>query len=203
MAFVSFLNTAYVELVFQQHQQTVQNTLYFRGDNAWASGTLGQLNQELYDWWYDNMRIVQSDTVTLNTIRSRDMSSEFSYNAEETPLTGNVGTLTSPALPNNVTVAIKFVTALVGRRNRGRNFFVGLTEGQVAGNEIDATALGLIVDAYEDLGTYVTVNGAIHVVASRAAAVSPDYNGITTPVVSYAADGFVDSQRRRLSGRGS
>lgn len=199
MPFVSFANTALVEMVYTWNGVVVENTLYFRGDAAWNGSTLGELGNEIFEWWDAEIKALQPTTCTLQAIKLRDMSTQFGAYNEYAPIAGNVGVNVSPSLPNNVTAAIKFTTALIGRRNRGRNFVVGLVESGVSGSLVDSSYAALWVDAYEDLQVQPFTNGAVHVIASRATAVAPDYNGVTTLVTGYSMDLRIDTQRRRLT----
>lgn len=199
MAFVSFANTALVELVYTWNGIVVENTLYIRGNAAWNGSTLGTLGGEVYGWWNAYVKPLQPNTCTLTAIKLRDMSSQFGAYNEYAPVSSNVGTNVSPSLPNNVTAAIKFTTALVGRRNRGRNFVVGLVESGVSGSLVDASYAALWVNAYEEINLVGFINSGVHVVASRATAVAPSYTGVTTLVTGYSMDLGIDTQRRRLS----
>lgn len=203
MAFVEFENTALVELVMTQHGEIVENTLYFRGSSPWDNIELEALCEEVYNWWAGAMAPLISDTVTLTEVRGRDMSTQFGVVGYFVPTALNVGEVTSPALPNNVTVSIGFKSQFAGRRARGRNYFVGLTEGQVTGNAVIAGSMSNILAAYFALNGEVTANSAAHVIASRAAPTGTPPQGDTYYVINYTSDGLVDSQRRRLAGRGS
>lgn len=204
MPFIQFTDTALIELIFSQHNETVENTVYFRGSSSFDAGDLQDLAEAAETWWVNEMAPQVSNTVTLVTVRARAMHTQFGAVIDYTPDPQPIGELTSPALPNNVTLAIKFGSGLAGRRTRGRNFFVGLTEAQVAGNEVISAEAGAIVTAYQNLNTSIqgTLPSVVHVVASRAGLEAPSFTGFTYPVIAYSTDGFVDSQRRRLAGRG-
>lgn len=202
MAFISFANVVYVELIYNIFQQTCQNTLYFVNAGDMTVQRLDALIAELAGWYATEMEPLVSDSLTLAEITARDMTTEFSIQSAQS--FAQVGNLTSPALPLNVTAAIKFNTGYVGRRNRGRNFLVGLTEGQVTGNELISTVADDFIDAYEEMFALTEAIDFVHCVASRAG-VNPTTGGegAWKYVNSYSMDLFIDSQRRRLSGRGS
>lgn len=199
MPFVSFANTALVELVYQCNSVVCENTLYFRGGTPWSTSSLNDLGTAVWSWWSSQLKPLQGATLQLTEIKCRDMSTQFGAYGGYVPVSGNVGTRVSPTLPNNVTVAIKFTTTLVGRRNRGRNFFVGLCEDQVGVNNVNTADAAAIVSAYEELLVTAWPNSANHVVASRATAEAPSWTGVTTLITGYSVDPRIDTQRRRLS----
>jgi len=203
MAFCGHSNLAMFELVYERYNQVMENTLYFvLPFDDWDATSLQEHAEYLGAWWTDNLAPQTSNSVTLALIRGRDLGAIDSYVIEYTPETGNVGELTSPGEPGNVTLAIKFGTGFAGRAKRGRNYFVGLTEAQVVGNEILDAERDAIVTAYMQL-IATEPTQPIHVVFSRKNCTDIIDTGDVYPVISYTADGFIDSQRRRLAGRGS
>lgn len=115
------------------------------------------------------------------------------------PLAGTGG---SVQLPNNVTLCIKWTTENRGRSFRGRTYHVGLTESQVTDNEVVAVAMGQFTTAYGALLTDLATAGWPLVIASRYANNQPRITGVATLVTGFSIDPFIDSQRRRLPGRG-
>lgn len=198
MPFVSFANTALVELVYEYHQVICENTLYFRKDAQFSVGDLSNLVDWVYNWWVSELSPLTSNEVVLGTLKGRDMSTQFGNYFETTIPSGNEGQNENTAEPGNVTCAVQFQSGLVGRRNRGRNFFVGMTTNQRSGNFLTPTFQAALAGAYQDLPTYLVDPECKHVIASRATAVSPSWIGTTIPVVSYSVDSRVDTQRRRL-----
>jgi len=204
MAFIPVTDTARVELVYSVFQQVCENVIYVENAAPWTDVTLDTLGEVVANWWGSEMAAYISDSVTLSLVRLTDMSEADSFQVEVTPSSGNVGTRTSAALPLNVTLAIKFGTGLAGRSNRGRAYVVGLTEDQVTGNEIIAARATELVEAWEALNTELHGTSIFwnHVVVSFFTGGAPRSAGVKRNVVNYSTDAFVDSQRRRLSGRG-
>lgn len=101
------------------------------------------------------------------------------------------------SMPSNVALCLSLRTALAGRRFRGRKYFSGIPVSKVVGDVIDST---LVSNMLTDINTMIAdlaTNGTPLSIVS--------YVGLTiTPVVTCTAvDTLVDSQRRRLIGRGS
>lgn len=202
MAFIPVPNTALVELVYQQSDQITENTLYFEGATPWDATSLTELAEEVRDWWIAGPRTDTSDSTALRVVRATSLESQSAPGVEIAITSGGLGAETSPALPNNVTQVTTFITALRGRAYRGRNYRVGMTENMTTGNTVDGTYTSSWNTMYVGLNTAVTANSAVHVVVSRQLNNVPRTTGVATPVVSYRTDDTVDSQRRRLPGRG-
>jgi hypothetical protein len=122
----------------------------------------------------------------------------------------DVGTSTPNIYALGSTFVVSFRTDLRGRSFRGRNYVIGLTEDMVDGNSLEAGVSEPWRLAYAHLGTLVADIDWTWVVVSRFSGVSgsppeptPRVAGVTTPITSVVVvDQFIDSQRRRLSGRG-
>ena len=105
-------------------------------------------------------------------------------------------------MPNATTIAVKKNTGRAGRSYRGRVYHVGLTEIQVQDNRITPTATAAINTAYSTLITRYTAINCEWVVASTQNNNVPRVVGVATPIVGVSVDPVIDSQRRRLPGRG-
>lgn len=204
MAFIPVLNVAMVELVYLSKGNVCENTLYFEHTGAMTPDDLDELAGEILVWWDVNMQPLTSTDTALATIRCRDLSTETSPAIEyplPVPLAGTASGGTP--FPSNVTVATTFLTQTAGRSFRGRNYFVGINGAYVTGNTITtafATALQL---AYAALLTDLAAAGWTWVVVSRYSLGAPRVSGLATPVTATRTQLDLDSQRRRLNGRGT
>lgn len=211
MPFVPVANTAAVEIRMLQDGQQVENTLYFRLGSTLTPTNLTQLCEDLVTWWDSAYSDEVSSAVELVEVTATDLTSETGPVASFNPSTTLLGALTSPALPNNVSIAVSFRTAARGRSFRGRNYFVGLTESQVTNNTLSDPSAAALLGIYQLLlpvgGTFT--DDWIWVVASRFSGIDGDGKpiprdvGISTPITSVViVDKTIDSARRRLPGRG-
>lgn len=196
-------NVARVDLFFLQDGQRVMNTHHFYDGTGWDAGKLNNLAEGVYQWWHNDVRGQVSNTVQLTGVIATDLTPGSGLQAAKTTGLPEFGGKNSPALPNNVTLAVKKATGFAGRSFHGRTFFIGLTEDAVTGNTVDPTLVGTLVTAFdhlkEPLGPLIPVD--LCVLSLVADGVErPD--GICTPVTGISVDSTVDSQRRRLPGRG-
>lgn len=102
----------------------------------------------------------------------------------------------NPGLPGNVALCVSLRTALSGRTTRGRKYFAGLDETKVTGNLLDPTTAADILDGVNALISSMVDGGHPLAIFSRTALT------LTTISTATLVDLVVDSQRRRLTGRG-
>jgi hypothetical protein len=203
MAFVPVTNVAMAEMRMIWDGQRVENTLYFLGGGAWNTTQLGTLAFDLRGWWDTSIAPEISNTVQLSEVYITDLTTATSPTMQAPGGPAFEGGLAQPSLPNSVSLAVSFRTAGRGRSSRGRNFAIGLTEVQVSGNEVVGTAVDALIDAYEVLLGLPLPNTAQWVVVSRFTNGAPRTLGVAAPVTDVViVDPVVDTQRRRLPGRG-
>jgi hypothetical protein len=157
------------------------------------------------DWWDAEMQGLTVNTTSLQAIEVIDVSADGEEGIIFTaglPLSGSDENL---ANPNNVTVVTKLATGMTGRSRRGRTYHVGLPEDALAADKqhITPTWQTFLQGAFADLITALITAGFELVVASTISGGVPRTEGITTPVTSAVTNLQLDSQRRRLPGRGS
>ena len=183
--------------------QRIENTLFFQHAGAIAPTDLVGLADNIRDWWAAELLPIQADALALVEVYCTDLTSETSETHTLAVVPQLPGAVTSPAQPNNVALCVSFRTSNRGRFARGRNYVAGLTEGQVTGSRVAISTADDIVLAYNAMGTYLDPSWT-WVVCSRVAAGVPRAAGFNSPVVSaIVVDNVVDSQRRRLPGRGT
>lgn len=205
MAFQPVAASALAELVFSLDGQTIENTLYFRRANDYTVGDLNALGDALINWWDVNMQPLLS--VELSLIRVVVTA----LHAQTGPQVVRVGSLPLAAtkvgdpLPNNCALCVSFRTALIGRGFRGRNYVGGIVETDVNGSRVDTAPAEAIRAAYAAIPTAVSGAGNTWVVVTRQVnGVIQLPSALTNNITSIVlVDTVIDSQRRRLPGRGT
>jgi len=134
-------------------------------------------------------------------------------NTTDLPEPGAILTATAKSFPGNVTMAVSFRTSAAGRSGRGRNYIAGLVDLRDGNSLLDDVYAGQLVDAWSGLRTLGSEDGWAQVVVSRYSGYTivdgkkvptPRAEGITNEVNTILlTDRTLDSQRRRLPGRGS
>jgi len=114
------------------------------------------------------------------------------------------GTAIGTSYPGGTTFAIKFSGGLSGRSARGRMYWIQLHTAQISGDQVtsaDAAAIVAIVANFFD--DVETATGLTHVTTSYCHDGAWRTTANNVPVLNYiATDTNVDSQRKRLAGRG-
>jgi len=155
------------------------------------------------DWWSNYLKVLQVNTVQLFMLRYTDLTTQTSGGIEYTTGLPIAGTYADDqGMPSNVTVAVKWTTGLRGRSYRGRTYHIGTPRAEIEGNLIATDYRGDLVQAYGTLINRFTQTGGQMVVASRQNNGVIRTTGVSTPITAVSVEHTVDSQRRRLPGRG-
>jgi len=203
MPFVPVPNTALAEIRMTLDFQRVENTLYFEFPAPPAPSDLVNLGDDLLAWYIALMGPLQSAFVSLREIYITDLTSATGPTHSKVPATAVGGSITGAVMASNVSIATSFRTAQRGRSFRGRNYFVGVAGAQVSQNTFLPAFVTSLKNVYDQLPASLPLSGATWVVVSRFTNNAPRTTGIATPVTAVVVvDPTVDSQRRRLPGRG-
>ena len=205
MAFIPVPNTCRAELIFTSLGQVVENVFHIEKDDPWTLAELASMGAALVAWWKAELRDLTPSTVVLDRCDLRDLTTEAAAFASvpcESNCGGNGG---NQQLPNNVTAAIKWTTGLTGRSQRGRTYHIGLAEDHVTGDTISGAVVSALLSAYSALlDAVINANpDARLVVVSYVHEGEPRTTGQTTTITTATVNNIVDSQRRRLTGRGA
>jgi hypothetical protein len=211
MPFVPVPNTAGVELRYTFDGQHVENTLDVRLAGAWGAAELATLGADYVTWWTANYKPFASTDLVLTEVVCTDLRTETGPQVTTAPLGGVAGDAVGEIMPGSVTLAVSFRTALRGRSYRGRNYVCGLITDYVSGSQINSSIADAVQAAYSamiGMGAF-TSDDWTWVVVSRYSGIGTDgkpiprTEGIATPVTQVViTDHTIDSQRRRLPGRG-
>jgi hypothetical protein len=191
--------------------QKVENTLYVQNESAWDATSLEELATEVAAWWNSSYSNLCSTSVQLTEVVCTDLTAETGGQVSVAG-GGALGVVTGGKLPGNCSLAVSFRTALRGRSYRGRNYIVGIPETYMFDtSKVADDYVAAVLDAYEGFLTAIGTAGWTWVVLSRYEGVDPDTHrpipreaGVMTPVLNVVVvDKTIDSQRRRLPGRGA
>lgn len=176
------------------------NTFYVAAESEVVLGSLEAV-VGVYDGWFSEFADAQvASTVKLTRITATDMTEEGGIQYTLDLGAGVPGTNLGAVMPANVTLAVSFRTGFSGRTNRGRSYWVGLTESQVTGDFVGDAAAEAIRLCWTYLAEGLTELSYTHVVVSKVLNGVPRVTPQIRPVTEYLmVDTRVDTQRRRLT----
>jgi hypothetical protein len=203
MAFVPVVNAARVEMVFDQEGQICENVFHVRGSSPFDYTSLALLAATFKDWHDINLKTIQVTTCALFKILATALDAEDAPSLEYTTGLPVIGTGGSDPLPMNVTVAVKWLTGFRGRSFRGRSYHVGMSRSDTLFSLMNAASIAPFEAAYNALIALITVPGQDLVVVSYVHNKLPRVEPLCTPIVGAFVEITLDSQRRRLPGRGT
>lgn len=204
MAYVPALNTAEVVVGTTVDGLTIDNVHNFEFPGTLTTSILDDLALSVITSWIANMAAALSEEVILNFVKATDLTSDSAPTVTRFPPPATNGDVPSDTPPTNAAVVVTETTDGRGRSFRGRSYTGGFPRVEMA----DA---GHITTGYQtDLATSFAVymadieddNGCDHVVVSRRHNNADRANAVMTPITGYAVELSIDSQRRRLAGRG-
>lgn len=185
--------------------QHVENVLAFLHANPTppTAGDLANLGAALLSWWEDTVAPIMPSALSFNEIHIRGLSviNDIEYTVATS--TQGQGVLSGAALPNNATFCISFRSAFTGRSARGRAYVPAVVRNAVTQNELDSGSVESYRSMYEALFDLAHGADFRHVILSRVASGVKRDEAVPFTVINYlAVDNIIDSQRRRLPGRG-
>lgn len=204
MPFVPVPGAAFCAVGLELDGQNIQVCL----DVAVPTETIGALEDAaagLFGLWAEHLMPNLSGDLTLLSAVCAGLASESSPIGVFVPSSPVLGSVTAASLPNNVAYCISKYTGLRGRSFRGRMFIPGIPENaRTTASHVDpAFRVSIATGCASLLGGMIS-GGFPPVVVSRFTAGAARATGIATPITQLApVDDVLDSQRRRLPGRGS
>lgn len=205
MAFQQVPLTTRCELVYSYKGQLAMNVLHYKSLDAATADDLEAFAEEMVSQWTTFLRPITHEDASLVAVRATSLDSEFAPGIEYTTGLPLAGSVTGTGLPSNVTVAVRFLTALRGRSYRGRAFQIGMGSTQIVDgdNEISTAYQTALRNAWIGLQSIESDPVFAQCIVSRVSGGEPRVTGVATDVTGVAVDIVLDSQRRRLHGRGA
>jgi hypothetical protein len=198
--------TVQVEMIYLYLGQVMENVFHVRTNAGGAQPTESQMDvlATAFESWEHLTGIgLRSNQCKLTLIRIRDLSVIGGLVKEYVPTTAVTGSSAATVCPGNVTVAVRWSTGRGGRSFRGRTYLIGMVDTWTNGNQITTAAQIQLANAYNTLAASITnIAGHNLTVVSYAANKFWRATGLSTPITNASVDINLDSQRRRLTGRG-
>jgi hypothetical protein len=205
MPFIPAPNLVSVEFRTTWAGQQCENRINVDLLTAPTAANVSALATACEQWWEDNVVAITPSNLTLREVFVRDQSQLNGFAATAAPAGAIPGTGGGASLPNNVSICASIRTLFTGRSARGRWYWQGLMEPDVVDNEVNSGRLADIDAALTNLASVIAGLSHFWVIASYFQNGAPRVGGPVYFVVDQIVfvDGVVDSQRRRLPGRGT
>lgn len=206
MAFIPATDVAKVELKQTQFGQELLNVLWFKLGTSITQALLDAVVANVKTAWQARIKPQISSSLTLHEIVGTDQSVSNGVSSVDsfTPIAGT-GTVGNP-LPANCSVVITTLTGHRGRSFRGRIYQTGIGDGVQGAdpNQITTAYAGTLVGVWLDFindmqaGTPAATMSVVSHFANKA----PRASAAVNEILAVSVNVFLDSQRRRLTGRG-
>lgn len=206
--FIPAPNVAQLEMVYNLDEQIIENRFFLEGAEQWTLASLTELATTALDEWQSSIAPLISDQVHLILARATDMEVDDGAGVEIEPGSDIAGEVTGGSLPSNVTLTTKFGSGLTGRSHRGRVYTPGIPRtsvGTTTVNEVTPVVAGSFSSGWANFfsGLIANVeNCDHHVIVSYCFNKAWRTTADITTVINYSTEVTLDSQRRRLPGRG-
>lgn len=203
MAFIPTPNAVRVSIEFTFGLSTVVLTLAFKFPTAPSVADMQELAESLNGWRATYLNPLLHTSAVCTRIKCVDQSSSNAPTYELVPISEQAGTRSGTPLPNNVACVASWLTGNRGRSYRGRMYLFGMVQtDELTTTSFTTSYLTTAAAAAAALGTAATAAGFTHVILSTRANGAPRTTGVATPVTTTRVENLIDSQRRRLAGRG-
>lgn len=196
---------AQVAFNYLQDGQEVKNIINFRADAIIETATIQQLAADVEGWWRTHLRPLQTTALSLRSLTIRDLGILGGPAILHNIASPQAGSASGTAMPNSVTCVVSMRTPFAGKSFRGRIYHLGLITSNVTANTVGSAHLALITAAYAQLLAFAVgpgetpfKPGVLSYWANGALRAAP----VFTEATLFTSDGIIDSQRRRLPGRG-
>jgi hypothetical protein len=193
-----------VQLVYSYQGQRIENVLNVLSGGSLLVADADRIETVFQSWWNVTGKLQSSTACSLVLVVLDAINVESGLHKEYTAGLPIAGSKSSQGMPGNVTTSVKLSTGLRGRSFRGRMYWPGLTALAITGGTLNGSDQTAIQAAVNTLRTNLVGDAAgdkLVVVSYRHAGVWRA-SGVATEVTAASVHANLDSQRRRLPGRG-
>lgn len=185
-------------------QQTINDLYFFQNGADPTIGDCLTIADLVRLWWIENILPNLSETLVAFRVIAKNL---FVNGGAKGIIgfSGETGGIATEQAPNNVAAVVTFDTGQAGKSSHGRNYIPGVPNANITVNTIDSAFITAITDAYKQLlpGGLADPAPYFWSVLSRQSGGVVAAQATAVPVANvYFTDNIVDSQRRRLPGRG-
>lgn len=192
-----------VALIFQRDTRELVNTFHVARTTGWDISSMTALGTAIVSWYNSVYKAALPTTVALSQVQVRQLN-PASPLAVDIPVTpASPGTRGGPTEAGNASVTMSERTGFAGRAYRGRMYAAAVPSNDVTSDDKVSSALvTLLGNAIGNLVFGALPAGDLLAVFHRPGLVPKPLDNLYTVVNTYILENIIDSQRRRLPGRG-
>jgi hypothetical protein len=203
MVFIPVPNAAEVLMNFTWNGEQVKMVFGVGWEAEPDSAAMLDIADDFDTWHNTNLKAAQTTEITLDSIDVIPQWDNTAPSVTKILTTPRPGTATGDSVPNNAAPCITLLTGLRGRSYRGRKYIPGYPETNVDGSLVGLSNLSALLTIMGAIVPLLSADDAALGVISRQLNNVARVIGVITAVTAFKADQIIDSQRRRLPGRGS
>lgn len=205
MPFTPAPNIVMVELRATLDGQKVENRWHVNAFHEPTAADLTSIGNNVITTVINDWIPTMPDALTLREVHLRSLHAANGIELTVPFPVPTAGSLLGLVTPSNVTICVSLRSNASGRSARGRLYWMGLRQSDVTVNTLSSTRGAAIVAAVQAMKDQLVAAGYAWTVVSYFANKVPRPGGPVYFLVQTAllVDNTVDSQRRRLPGRGS
>ena len=203
MAFIPATNCVRVVVEGLLDGQELANVYHVDVGATVTTVIMNAIIDEFETWLTDELLPNVSEDYEVTAITARDLTTITGALIERPQDPFLAGGQAAGALPNNVALCTTWFTSLAGRSYRGRTYVAGLDETNVTLSRILSGTASAFATVMVELVNMIAAIGYDLVVASFYTALAPRVSAVLTPIIAAGVNTVMDSQRRRLPGRGN
>jgi hypothetical protein len=202
--FIPAPNTASVELIYQDTGEISENVFHVQKGSPFTLAQLQTLRGVVDTWDNTLAKGARYSGAVLLRIRTRALDTAASPTEDYYLPTPRPGTVAGAGCPLNVAFCMKLATGLAGRSYRGRWYWGHIALANLADvGHVSAGYQSGVVSGLNSLITSLATAGYTMVVTSYMTGGAWRTTAVNTAVTgAVSVDNVLDSQRRRLPGRG-
>jgi len=203
--FIPAPNIVSVTMLLTVDNQRVENVLHYKFavtvNNAQLQAIVNFIDTQFWPLYKatlcNQISLIEIKAIDLTVQNGAEYKKSYAVGAEP-------GLIVGPVVPGNVALVVTHNTASRGKSYRGRTYIPGVCMYRLSsGVTVLVSQITETLTAFNKLLTAVAGIGATLVVLSKYANKLQRPTAIGTPIVSFTANNALDSQRRRLLGRGT
>jgi hypothetical protein len=188
---------ARASFIMQRDTRQIVNTVHFYRSAGWTIADLVTLGAALQTWWDTYYKVMVPNVYTLVNIHMQVYDPTGSPYVVDRPVSPPIaGTRPGTAEPGNASLSLSLRAGLAGRAYRGRIYLAGLSENDVFVNDTVVSTLSTLA------ATAVTALIGSALPPGTAAVIFHRNDNLFSSIIAGVIENIVDSQRRRLPGRG-